>query len=134
MFSDVYGMKTDSQFFNTLEDCIRERGAMSQPVSDCAQVETSKRVLELIRALCISNWRSEPHQQHQNPAERRYQTVKRMINTLLDRSGSPASTWLLAITYVCFILNHTFCNSINSVPIQQLTGSTGDISSLLRFS
>ena len=134
MFSDVYGMKTDSQFVNTLEDCIRERGAMSQLVSDCAQVETSKRVLELIRALCISNWSSEPHQQHQNPAERRYQTVKRMTNTLLDRSGSPASTWLLAITYVCFILNHTFCNSINSVPIQQLTGSTGDISSLLRFS
>ena len=57
-----------------------------------------------------------------------------MTNTLLDRSGSPASTWLLAITYVCFILNHTFCNSINSVPIQQLTGSTGGIIPLLRFS
>ena len=81
---------------------------MTQLVSDSAKVETSKRVLELIRALCISNWNSEPHQQQQNPAERRYQTVKRMTNTLLDRSGSPASTWLLAITYVCFILNHTY--------------------------
>ena len=64
MFSDVYGMKADSQFVNTLEDCICERGAMSQLVSDCAQVEISKRVLELIKALCISNWNSEPNQQH----------------------------------------------------------------------
>jgi hypothetical protein len=69
MFTDVYGMKTGSQFVNTLEDCIREQGAMTQLVSDSAKVETSKRVLELIRALCISNWNSEPHQQQQNPAK-----------------------------------------------------------------
>ena len=107
---------------------------MTQLVSDSAKVEISKRILELIRAVCISNWNSEPHHQQQNPAKRRYQIIKRMTNTLLDRSGSPASTWLLAITYVCFILNHTYCNAIISVPIQQFTGSTGDISSLLRFS
>ena len=72
MFTDVYGMKTDSQFVNTLEDCIRDRGAMSQLISDSAQVEISKRVLDVLRALCIGDWHSEPHQQHQNPAERRY--------------------------------------------------------------
>ena len=131
MFSNVYGMKNDSQFVNTLEDCIRERGAMFQLVVNCAQVERSKYVLELIRALYISNWNSEPHRQHQNPAERRYQTVKRMTHTLLDISGSPASTWLLAIIYVCFILNHTYYNAISLIHIQQLIGSTGDISSLL---
>ena len=133
MFNDVYGMKTDSQFVNTLEDNIRERGAMSKLVSDCAQVELSNRVLDVLRALCISNWQSEPHQQHQNPAERRFQTVKRMTNTILDRSGSPASTWLLAMMYICFVLNHTYCSSIKAVPIQKLTGSTPDISPLLRF-
>ena len=72
---------------------------MTQLVSDSAKVETSKRVLELIRTLCISNWNSEPHQQQQNPDERHYQTVKRMTNTLLDRSGSPASTWLKTSIY-----------------------------------
>ena len=133
MFNDVYGMKTDSQFVNTLEDHIRERGAMSKLISDCAQVELSKRVMDVLRALCISNWQSEPHQQHQNPAERRFQTVKRMTNTILDRSGSPASTWLLAMTYICFVLNYTYCSSINAIPIQKLTGSTPDISPLLRF-
>ena len=133
MYTDAYGMKTDSQFINTLEDNIRERGAMSKLISDCAQVEMSRRVLDILRSLCISGWQSEPHQQHQNPAERRYQTAKRMTNTLLDRSGSPASTWLLALLYACFVLNHTYCASIKAVPAQKLTGSTPDISPLLRF-
>ena len=97
MFTDVYGMKTDSQFFNTPEGCIRDRDAMSQLLSDSAQVEVSKRVLDILRALCIGDWQSEPYQQQQNPAERRYQNVKRMTNTLLYRSGSPAYTWLLAM-------------------------------------
>ena len=56
-----------------------------------------------------------------------------MTNTILDRSGSPASTWLLAMTYVCFVLNYTYCASTKAVPIQMLTGSTPDISPLLRF-
>ena len=133
MFTDVYGMKSDNQFVNTLEDQIRERGAMSKLVSDCAQVEISRRVIDILRALCISSWQSEPHQQQQNPAERRYQTVKRMTNTLLDRSGSPAYTWLLAMMYACFILNFSYCASISAVPAQVLTGSTPDISPLLRF-
>ena len=81
----------------------------------------------------IGNWQSEPHQQHQNPAERRYQTVKGLANVILDRTGAPASTWLLCLTYVCFLLNHTYCKSIDAVPLQRLLGSTPDISPLLRF-
>ena len=57
-----------------------------------------------------------------------------MTNTLLDRSGSPVYTWLLAMTYVCFLLNLTFCGYINGITSQLLRGSTPDISSLLRFS
>ena len=75
IFTYIYGMKIDSQFVNTLEDCIRDREAMSELVSNSAQVEISKRVLYILRSLCIGDWQSEPHQQHQNPAERRYQTV-----------------------------------------------------------
>jgi hypothetical protein len=36
MVTDVYGMKTEKQFVNTLEDNIRVRGAMSQFLSDRA--------------------------------------------------------------------------------------------------
>lgn len=82
----------------------------------------------------IGDWQSEPHQQHQNPAERRYQTIKTMANTIIDRTGSPAYTWLLALIYVCFILNHTASGTIGwRAPLEVLTGSTPDISPLLRF-
>lgn len=132
--TDVYGMKSDKEFVNTLEDSIRTRGAISRLISDCAQSELSSRVLDILRVLCIDSWRSEPHQQHQNPAERRYQTVKRMTNTIMDRTGSPAYTWLLALMYVCFILNVTFNTNIGCVPLAHATGSTTDISPILCFS
>ncbi len=84
MLCDVYGMKTDKQFVNTLEDNIRERGAPTKLVSDRAQVEISAKVQDILRTLFIGHWQSEPHQQHQNPAERRFQTVKTTTNTILD--------------------------------------------------
>jgi dTDP-4-dehydrorhamnose 3,5-epimerase-like enzyme len=70
-------MKTEKQFVNTLEDNIRECGALSQLLSDRKQVEMSASVVGIFRALHIGQWQiSEPHQQHQNPCERRYQTLK----------------------------------------------------------
>jgi hypothetical protein len=33
---DVYGIKTDKEFVNTLEDNIRERGAIDKLISDYA--------------------------------------------------------------------------------------------------
>ena len=67
---DVYGMKTDSQFVNTLEDTIKHRGAPSRLISDRAQVEISNRVQDILRAMYIGSWQSEAYHQHQNPAER----------------------------------------------------------------
>jgi hypothetical protein len=132
LLTDVYGMKTGKQFVNTLEDNIRERGAMSKLISDRAQVKISYKVVDiLLRALFISSWQSsEPHQQHQNYAENCYQTVKTMGNTIL----APSYTWLLCLAYVCFILNFTVSSALNGgVPIQRATGFTNDISPLLRF-
>src|SRR5688500_9797847 len=82
----------------------------------------------------IKDWQSEPHQQHQNAAERRYQDVKQVTNTMLDQTGAPPSLWLLALSYVCMILNYTANASIvNNIPIQVLTGTTPDISAFLQF-
>jgi hypothetical protein len=44
--------------------------------------------------------KSEPHQQQQNPAERRYQTVKTAANRIMDRTGAPPESWLLCLQYV----------------------------------
>ena len=56
LLTDVYGMKSDKQFVNTLEDNIRKRGEMDKLISDRAQVEISKRVHDILRALCIDDW------------------------------------------------------------------------------
>ena len=40
--TDVYGMKAEKQFVNTLEDNIRHRGVMNKLVSDQAQLEISQ--------------------------------------------------------------------------------------------
>ena len=131
--TDVAGMKSESQFVNTLEDNIRHRGAPTKLISDRAQVQISNKVKDILQALAILDWQSEPHQQHQNPCERRYQTIKSMANTILDHTGSPPFLWLLCLGYVCFLLNNVATSRTGIVPIQTLTGSTNYISPLLYF-
>ncbi|KAG7358362.1 hypothetical protein IV203_014950 [Nitzschia inconspicua] len=135
LVTDAEGLKrTDQQFVNTLEDNIRKRGAMNRLISDRSQAEISNKVKDILRALHIRDWQSEPFHQHQNFAERRIQEVKRMSNTILDRTGAPPYLWLQAVTYTCFLLNHLATPSLQwRTPIECLTGRTPDISPLLRF-
>jgi hypothetical protein len=74
--ADVYSIKSDKQFVNTLLDNITQRGAPTKLISDRAQVEINERVKQVLRPLHISIWQSEPHQQHQNPAKCQYQNIK----------------------------------------------------------
>jgi hypothetical protein len=129
----VYPIKSNKQFVNTLLDNITQCGAPTRLISDRAQVEISERVKQVLRPLHIATWQSEPHQQHQNPAECQYQNIKRLCNTILDHSGALAYTWLLCLMYVCFLLNNTWCEAVDDIPIRMSTGSTNDISPLLCF-
>ena len=105
---------------------------MTKLLSDRAQVEISKKVQDILRHLIIGNWQSEPDKQHQNPAERHYQDVKKMSNHLLDWSGAPSSLWLLALMHVCLITNLSAHASLGyAIPLQVLDGVTPDISPLL---
>ena len=105
---------------------------MNRLISDRAKSEISNKVKEILRALAIDEWQSEPHHQHQNYAERRYGTVKANANTILNRTGAPASCWLLCVAYVCFVVNHLDTESLEwKTPVQMLTGETSDISILL---
>ena len=130
---DIYPMQTSKQFVNTLEDNVRFSGAPTKLVSDRAQVEISGRALEFLRVYGISSWQSEPHQQHQNYAERKIQQLKQMANTIMDRTGAPPKAWLLCLMYVAFLLNHTWSDNIKNVPLTALLGVTVDISVLLRY-
>ena len=96
LVTDVYGMKSDKEFVYTLEDNIRKRGAMDKLISDRAQVEISNKVLDILGNYVIEDWQSEPYHEHQNTAERHYQTLKAGTNRVLDRTGAPACCWLLA--------------------------------------
>jgi hypothetical protein len=66
---DVYGLRSESQFVNSLLENMRRRGAMDKLISDRAAVEISAKVLDILRYLQIDSWQSEPYMQHQNFAE-----------------------------------------------------------------
>jgi hypothetical protein len=57
---DVYGMVTDKQFVNTLEDNIRLRGAPTRLLSDRAKLKISKKAQDILRTFAIGDWQSEP--------------------------------------------------------------------------
>ena len=128
LVADVYPMKSG------LEDNIRRRGAMVKLLNDSAKIEISKSVMDSLRAYNISNWHSEPYHQNQNPAEWRYRTNKSRTNTVTNRSGAPANCCILCMIYVCDILNHIACGSLNgSIPLLVLYGITPDISIMLLY-
>lgn len=135
LVSDVLPMKTEKQFKDKLLDIIRFRGAPTRLISDSAQVEISKEIEDILRTYMTGAWQSEPYHQHQNPAERRFQTLKQDVNRVLDRTGAPDDCWLLALQYVCFIRNRVAHESLDwRAPLEVLLGVTPDISVLLRFS
>ena len=106
LLSDVQPMHSSKQFVNTLEDNIRFRGAMSKLISDCAQVEISNKVKDIIRMYHISSWHSEPYHHNQNPSKWCCRILKAWTNTILNRTGTPAISWLLCMNYVCYLFNH----------------------------
>jgi hypothetical protein len=82
----------------------------------------------------IKDFQCEPHHQHQNYAERRIQEVKKLSNTLLDRTGSSPSLWLVCVQYVLYLLNRLSTESLQwKTPIEAATGQRPDISALLAF-
>ena len=132
---NAQGLKFPKQFVNSLEDNIWKCGAMDKLLSDRAQTEIGTWAQDILRALFISSWESDPHQQQQNPAERKYQMLKWYTNTILSHTSAPANTWLLCLLYVCFLLNRLACQSLQwRTPLEALEGSMPDISRLLCFS
>ena len=118
----------------TLMDFIRGHGAMRGLFSDNAKVETSKVVKDILWLYNIYDLQSEPHHQHQNPAERRIQEVKASTNVVMDCTGAPSFMWLLCMLYVVYILNVLSHSTLDrTTPIQADFGITPGISIILCF-
>eukprot|EP00957_Ditylum_brightwellii_P010596 802564-Ditylum_brightwellii.AAC.1 len=80
LLADIFGMKTELQRPGTLMDFIHKWGAMKGLFSDNAKAQTSMAIKDILRQYNIDDMQSKPHQQNQNPAERRIQEVKAMMN------------------------------------------------------
>jgi len=94
----------------------------------------SDRAKDVLRALCIDDWHSEAHYQHQNFAEHYWRHIKKNVEWLMNLRNCPPEAWLLALQYVCGIMNHTAEKSLGNLPpLQILEGHTIDISILLYF-
>jgi hypothetical protein len=55
---------------------------MHNLISDRAQLEVGKKFKDILRHLCIDDWQTEPHFQHQSVAECCYQDNKEKVNYL----------------------------------------------------
>ena len=119
---DAQGLKSPKQFVNSLEDNIRKCGAMDKLLSDRAQTEIGTRAQDILRALFISSWQSEPHRQQQN---RLSASTRCLSGTLI-----PYLVVLvrLCLLYICFLLNRLACQSLQWRTPLALEGSTPDIS------
>ena len=53
---------------------------------------------------------------------------------MMKLTYSPANNWLLAIVYVCYLINRTVSQLLHwSVPLERLSGIIPDISPLIQF-
>jgi len=134
LLADACGMVSTNEFVNALLDCIRDRGAMDKLISDHANYEMSSRVKDILRALMIGHWKSEPYCQHQNFAEHRWGHVKSNLEWLMAFLDVDPDCWLLALNYVCTVMKLTAERSLGwRPPMEVATGITQDISMLLHF-
>ena len=129
-----YPMGSVSEMPGTLEDFIREVGAPNSLFSDNCKVQCGSKVKNILRMYHISNFQCEPHHQHQNPAERKIQEVKKMVNQVMDRTGMQARFWLLCTLFVICLCNHLACDSLQwQTPLKRAMGQKPDISPFLQF-
>jgi len=109
-------------------DNIRERGAMDVLTSDHANHEMSARVNDILRALMIGHWKSEPCCQHQNFAEHRWEHVKANLEWLMAFLDVDPDCSLLALNCACNVMNLTAEKILGwRTPQEAATGETPDL-------
>ena len=106
---------------------------MDQLITDGGKALISRKVQDILQHLCIKNWNTELHCQHQNAAKRRYNNIKSNLNTVMNMAGVPDNCWLLCLQYIIFIMNHTALELLEwRTLFEKLYGNTPDISMIYR--
>jgi hypothetical protein len=127
-------MKCENNIASTLEDFIPHYGAPNALFSDNSRSQIGRAVQDTLCMYAINDFQCEPHHPHQNYAEQSIQEVKKLGNTLLDRSVSPPSLSLLCVQHVVYILNRRSTKGLLlKTPLEAATGQQPDISDILAF-
>ena len=130
----VFGMRTENEGPDALEDFIRDNGAPYALSSDNSKMQMGTSFKKVLRRFNIKSENTEPHHSNQNPEEHKIQDVKRTTSKILDRTGAPDFLWFFCMLYVVMLLNFTATQSIGWItPHQAFFGTTPDISALLQF-
>ena len=133
-FRCLYPMRSEKQFPSILQQVITDRGAPNSIRSDYAMAQRSGMVQNICRMFSIGQSYSEPYNQQQNPAERNIQEVKKDVNALMDRTGTPAEYWLLCALFVVYLSNLIAAESLTwRTPTEVAFGTIPDISAVLHF-
>ena len=75
----VYKSKDNSsaEFLEAFQDRVGERGVPTKLIANNVPMYRGWNITKYLRDLVVSMWQCETKYQNQNPAENRYQTVKR---------------------------------------------------------
>ena len=99
---------------------------------DNAKPEMYGQTRDILCMYEINDQQSKPHYQHQNPAECKIQDVKRMMNSVMDCTGTPSKWWLLAALYVLGLVC-LLPNANGEIPTTAVTGQILDVSKYMHF-
>ena len=105
-FSAGYPMSTEIQMSKTLLDFIWFYVAPHNLFSDNAKAEIANKVQDILRHITIGHYRSEPHQQNQNPVEHHIQEIKKhtmrswIVLELLPKCGCCVCSMPLIYTII----------------------------------
>ena len=130
----VFGMRTESEGVDALEDFICENGALHALHNDNSKMQTGLSFKKILRKYNIKSENTEPHHPNQNPAEQRIQDVKCTSLKILNWTGVPGFLWFFCMLYTVMLLNFTALESLGWImPHQACFGVTPDILVLLQY-
>jgi hypothetical protein len=133
---NVYGMRSENEGPNRLDDFLREEGIPTIMRSDNSRMQRyGKGWLKRLRELLIHAEFCEPHNQQQNPVElRAIRWLKDASKVIMKRTGAPRHVWLQAMEYLADIHNSTSDETLEwRTPRSVRTGTQTDISPLIQF-
>ena len=138
-FSRIYPMDRKGNAGNALRLFCQEFGVPERLTFDGSKEQNEKNTefMRQIRLHNIDHHRSEPNLHNQNPVEGCIRELRRKWYRIMIRNRIPEQLWDYGLRWVSETtsLTHTTAgkNPVGSIPLENVTGETPDISEYLDF-